>query len=107
MTDFRDLAQLATGAAHSLLGGDVATVTSADATVVLNDVDVVIEEDAVTQTDAGMALYGQTVISFDKSQLIGLKIERNVSVAVIGGSTYKIREVQTEDTWAVTASASK
>ena len=107
MTDFRDLAQLATEAAHSLLGGGVATVTSADGTAVINDVNVVIEEDAVIQSDAGMALYGQTVISFDKAELVGLTMARNVSVAVSGGSTYKIREIQTEDTWAVTASASK
>ena len=107
MTDFKELAQLATGSAHSLLGGGVATVTSADSAVVINDVNVVIEEDAMIQSDNGMAIYGQTVISFDKAEIVGIILQRGVIVVVSGGSSYKIREIQTEDAWAVTASASK
>ena len=66
MTDFRELAQLATEAAHGILGGGVAVVTSADGLTVANDVNVVIEEDAAIEFDNGTSVYGQIVISFDK-----------------------------------------
>lgn len=107
MTDFNELAQLATESAHSLLGGGVAMVTSASGATIVDDVNVVIEEDAVIQSSSGGAIYGQTVISFDKAELGSLRVQRDVTVAVSGGSTYKIREIQTEDAWAITASASK
>lgn len=105
MTDFRDLAELATATAHSLLGGGVATVTSADGSIIVADVNVVIEEDAVIETQSGTAIYGQTVISFDKAELDSLAVQRDVVVAVSGGKTYRVREIQTEDAWAITASA--
>lgn len=103
MTDFSDLAELVTGASHALLGEGLAVVTSADGLVVASDVNVVVEEDAAVETANGTTIYGQTVISFDKADLGGITITKDVSVELASGKIYAVRTVQTEDAWAVTA----